>query len=60
MENNKLTKSTQCITREELAARYGVCRRTLYSWLNKAGIQLKQKSRITPKELAAIVAVLGE
>lgn len=45
-------------TRSQIAAEYGICRKTLYNWLKKEGIQLRQ-GLITPKELARIYAVLG-
>ena len=45
-------------TRSQIAEEYGVCRKTLYNWLKKEGIQLKQ-GLLRPKELARIYAVLG-
>lgn len=45
-------------TRQQIADEYGISRKTLYSWLKKAEIKLKN-SLITPKELQEIYNEFG-
>ena len=46
-------------TREELAAAYGVCRKTFYNWLKKEGIILANRI-LTPKEIRLIYERFGK
>jgi predicted DNA-binding protein (UPF0251 family) len=46
-------------TRQEMAEEYGVCRKTFYTMLKKAGIKLTS-GLLTPKEQKEIYRKLGD
>lgn len=60
MKLTELKNESKALTRKELAEYYGVNVKTIWRWLKRAGVEVKKNSRITPRELTAIVAVLGE
>ena len=47
------------ITRSELALVYRIDRKTLYRRLQKAGLELPQAVRFSPREVEKIIALLG-
>ncbi len=49
----------QTKTREEVAALYGVSRKTFYKWLSKSEINLPERTLITPKQLEKIYDTFG-
>ena len=49
----------QVKTRRQVAAEYGISRRTFYNWLKDSQIKLSQRKLITPKELEQIYATFG-
>jgi len=47
------------LTRSELALAYRIDRKTLYRRLQKAGLELPEAVRYSPREVEKIIALLG-
>ncbi len=55
----KMKRMHKTKTRAQLAAEYGISRKTFYNWLKKEGIVLHNRNLITPKELELIYGRFG-
>jgi transposase-like protein len=52
-------QNSNCKTRKEIAAEYGIDPKTFYRWLKAAGIQLRP-GRVTPEEQELIYRTFGK
>lgn len=51
---------TKVKTRTQLAAEYGINRRTLYNWLKKEGIQIRKRTLLSVRDLEIIYQHFGK
>ena len=49
----------QAKTRAQIAAEYGISRKTFYNWLKKEGISFQKRRLINPKEVEIIYKTFG-
>ena len=49
----------QAKTRAQIAAEYGISRKTFYNWLKKEGLTFQKRRLINPKEIEIIYNIFG-
>lgn len=59
MKNRDAQKFYKVKSRIQMAAEFGINRRTFYNWLKDYGIELSHRKLVTPKEQKIIYETLG-